>query len=109
MVVALRQIRQEKPIMGTPRLISFACLLFLAASAHAQDNAARLDAYGDPLPDGAAARLGTARFRTGWVTNASVLSPDGKTFAVALPGRTLQLIDAASGKKTRQIGVPKGQ
>jgi WD40 repeat protein len=43
------------------------------------------------------------------VPNASALSPDCKTFAVALPLRTIQFIDAASGKKTGRIELPKGQ
>jgi RNA polymerase sigma factor (sigma-70 family) len=43
----------------------------------------RTDRRGDPLPDGAALRFGSARLRHGAVVWASALSPDGKTLATA--------------------------
>src|SRR5436305_6864779 len=82
----------------SPRLL-FGLFLFLASAASAADKP-RLDAHGDSLPEGALARLGTARFR-GWI-RCFALSPDGKTLALGDP-YTLRLFDVASGKELRTI------
>lgn len=54
---------------------SFALLLIAPAIATV---AADKDSYGDPLPDGAKARIGTARMRAS-TYYASILAPDGKS------------------------------
>ncbi len=65
------------------------------------------DWHGDPLPEGALARLGTLRFRQ-WTEAYSVASsPDGRLIAVGgsclAPGPTLALFDASTGKVVRRL------
>jgi hypothetical protein len=63
--------------------------------------ARRVDALGDPLPEGAIARLGTARFRCEG-SGRSVLSPDGKLIVVG--GRDgVQLLEASTGRFVRRL------
>ena len=67
---------------------------------------ARNDLYGDPLPEGAVARLGTLRFRQGaigsliFVANGKVLAARGSH------GLGLCMWDAQSGKPLHRLTVP---
>jgi WD40 repeat protein len=58
------------------------------------------DAFGDPLPAGVIARLGTLRLRH--TCMALAWAPDGKTLASAGWDGTIRIWDAASGKQVRQ-------
>jgi WD40 repeat protein len=69
----------------------------------AEARPSRVDAFGDPLPDGAFARLGTVRFRQGTDIHAVAISPDGKTIASAGSPTAIHLWDAATGKCIRRL------
>lgn len=73
----------------------------------AAGTAVPLDAFGDPLPPGAIARLGTRRFVD--YSRDLAPSPDGKSIAVSDPsGRGLTLLDAVTGRVLRHqasVGV----
>jgi RNA polymerase sigma factor (sigma-70 family) len=66
---------------------------------------ARLDLHGDPLPEGASARLGTMRFRHG---NGAALAftPDGKSVLTCGGDRTIRTWDAANGRLLREQKLP---
>jgi WD40 repeat protein len=63
----------------------------------------RLDAFGDPLPRGAVARLGTRRFRHGNYVYAMSLSPDGTMLASVGGHRVVHIWDALRGKEIRSF------
>src|SRR5438132_1236091 len=69
-----------------------AAYLFSAASPQAAEKSSaplprtlgrppRVDAFGDAVPEGVYARLGTVRFRPGMATAALVFAPGGKVLA----------------------------
>jgi WD40 repeat protein len=88
---------QESPAQQPPAL---------AAGEPGNTGQARADAYGDPLPSGALARLGTRRFRhdcPGYFLRV-VFSPDGRIMASAgPPSPVVYLWDAATGREIRRL------
>jgi len=72
-----------------------------------QAEKAHVDRWGDPLPPGAIARLGTVRFRTtsgGFFSGLGFLA-DSKTVVSVTGGHTVQFWEAATGKQVREIST----
>src|SRR5438477_7143379 len=67
----------------------------------APDAKGPVDLSGDPLPQGAVARLGTVRFR--YQATSVAYSPNGKILAAGGDDNHVRLIDAATGKEIRRL------
>jgi WD40 repeat protein len=85
-------------------------LILLTDAAHSQEKqvAALSDRYGDPLPAGAIARLGTTRLRHGGNPQGLIFQPDGKALITWSPGDNLiRYWDVTDGKEIRSLpGAP---
>jgi WD40 repeat protein len=66
----------------------------------------RTDRYGDPLPPGVVARIGSARWWYGWNDECPlVYARDGKLLAMC-DEEAVRLLDTATGKELRRIAPP---
>ncbi len=63
----------------------------------------RLDLHGDPLPEGALARLGTVRMRHGHPISGAVFSSDGKSILASDLYSGVHVWDVAEGKEVRRF------
>ena len=99
-------------------VLSFALLVLLAGCSKPRETQPRpptpgaraptVDLYGDPLPPGAIARLGTVRLRQGGRAKTVVFSPDGKTLASSdWHGRVggIHLWNATTGRRLLHISA----
>jgi WD40 repeat protein len=92
--------------MLSPRFtVAVVLALIATGSVAAQEKPKpRLDFHGDPLTDGAVARLGSVRFQPPGNAHVFALSPDGSTVAATTEdpkvGTQLYLVDTTTGKST---------
>jgi RNA polymerase sigma factor (sigma-70 family) len=71
---------------------------------------AHVDLYGDPLPDGAVARLGTVRLNTASGVGGVAFTPDGKSLASFSFGNgTARIWDPSTGRERRAVEVEELQ
>jgi RNA polymerase sigma factor (sigma-70 family) len=75
-----------------------------AGAVPAEAAQAAKDAFDDPLPDGAVARLGTVRWRHAGPTTLAAFLPGGNTVLSAGADRTVRVWEYPSGKELRRIG-----
>ena len=76
------------------------------SSLAAQSATVKTDLYGDPLPAGALARLGTVRFRNAARIDRIAITPEGKTLACWDMEGTLSLFEVTTGKRIRRHPFP---
>jgi WD40 repeat protein len=82
----------------------FVLLLGTAAGSASEP---RRDLYGDPLPEGTVARLGTIRLRPGGAVTHLAFSPDGKRLASG-SAAGLSVWDAETGRELRYLPSSRG-
>src|SRR5207249_3486704 len=96
------------------RRCAYLCLMtvFALASAPVQGGGpapqpakAAVDLFGDPLPPGAVARLGTVRLRHADTLDHVAFSPDGKALLSLAADHVLRFWDPATGRPLRKAGT----
>ncbi len=94
--------------MFTTRSLVLLCVALLAVPATAQGPPA--DRYGDPLPAGAVARLGTVRFRHGNpFTRSAEFLPGGRTIVTGGGDGKLRFWDVDTGKQLHVLTALAGE
>jgi WD40 repeat protein len=82
-----------------PWLFSIIASLLVLTLSSEPSWAVGLDAYGDPLPDHAKARIGTTRFRHGDTVTSAAFAPNSRSVATASSDGTVSLWETDSGKE----------
>jgi WD40 repeat protein len=94
--------------LSSRSLLLFACVLQFTAPVNgvepANDTRPRGDRFGDPLPDGSVARLGTVRWRYPRIVSLVHFFEDGKQLLSCCGDGVIRISDAASGKEIRRFG-----
>jgi RNA polymerase sigma factor (sigma-70 family) len=92
LAIALRQTDEAKPAAAEPKTVG---------------TKTSTDLYGDALPKGAIARLGTMRLRHGRGSTLA-FAPDGQSLITFGGDRTLRVWDAVTGRLAREQTIPNG-
>jgi WD40 repeat protein len=77
----------------------------VTSTAAKSENLPRLDLLGDPLPEGAVARIGTSRVFGGNHAKLLAYVPDGKTLVTGGYSKVLRFWEADTGKRLGQIEI----
>src|SRR5260370_42008756 len=78
-------------------------LLLFAVAVSARAELPNVDRFGDPLPDGAVARLGSMRFTHSAALEQFAFAADGKTIVFFGRDNIVGRWDAVSGKELRRV------
>jgi WD40 repeat protein len=89
------------------KALTAAAFMGLAGSLPADET--KTDNQGDPLPQGARARLGTVRWRHGDTVRFVAFAQDGKAVVTASQDQVIRLWDRATGKEIRRFEGPTAQ
>ena len=81
----------------------------VAQPARSSSDSTKSDLQEDPLPQGAAARLGSTRFNHGSLVNFIAYSPDGSCLASIGWDHVVRLWDPKTGRVLREIGLRRRQ
>jgi WD40 repeat protein len=92
------------PVLFRSRLLSlFAMLLLVPVGLALALPKVRLDQYGDPLPEGAVARIGSNRLRHANMVIGLAFAPDGKSFATCGWDNLVRVWETRTGRQLRQF------
>ena len=100
--------RLSTVFVGLVAAAALASVAFIGAAQPARPKTepaekARTDQNGDPLPDGALARMGSLRWRHGTAVSYLAFTPDGKAVLTASQDGIIRLWDRDSGKEIHRF------